>query len=213
MQLRSRRRLAGATLIESLIALVIAVLGILGMLGMQMRTLADTQAGVRRAQAIRLIENFSERTRAHPNSLALIADYRMPWRHGGSDQAPPASPDCGRTECTPQEMSLYDMGQWMASVHQTLPGSAVLLSPLSDEDAPGNGAGNQRQLVVAIGWRDNEKSGSADLDPPHPHQDGVARRDHGCPAGKTCHFQHISLSGRCAPYFASGPVQFFCPGQ
>ena len=49
----SRRRQRGITLIESLIALMVAVLGVLGILGVQMRTLTDTQAGVRRAQAIR----------------------------------------------------------------------------------------------------------------------------------------------------------------
>lgn len=201
MRLRTMGRLAGITLIEALIALVIAVLGILGVLGMQMRTLADTQTSVRRAQAIRLIEDFSERTRAHPNSLAAIASYRLPWRHGGSPQTRPAAPDCSRTECTPQEMGLHDMGQWMESVHRTLPGSSVRLFPLGDEDASWSGTGNQRQLVVAIGWRENGASAPVD----HERADD-------CPAGQTCHFQHISLSGRCAPYFASGPVRLFCPG-
>lgn len=195
MRLRAMRRLAGITLIESLIALVIAVLGILGVLGMQMRTLADTRTSVHRAQAIRLIEDFSERTRAHPNSLAAIAHYSLPWRHGGSDQALPAAPDCSRSDCTPQEMSLHDMGQWLESVHQSLPGSSVRIAPLNED-------GDPRQLVVAIGWRENQTPGRADHD-----------RASGCPADRTCHFQHISLSGRCVPYFADGPVRFFCPGQ
>ena len=42
----------GVSLIESLVAIVVTALGILGILGVQMRTLADTQTGVRRAQAI-----------------------------------------------------------------------------------------------------------------------------------------------------------------
>ena len=51
----------GITLIESLVAIVIAALGILGIVGVQMRTLADTQTTVRRAQAIRLIEDLAGR--------------------------------------------------------------------------------------------------------------------------------------------------------
>ena len=47
----------GISLIESLVAIVVMALGILGILGVQMRTLADTQTGVRRAHAIRLIED------------------------------------------------------------------------------------------------------------------------------------------------------------
>ena len=51
----------GIALIESLVAIVITALGILGILGVQMRTLADTSTTVRRAQAIRLIEDLGER--------------------------------------------------------------------------------------------------------------------------------------------------------
>ena len=46
----------GFALLEALVALLVVALGLLGILGLQMRTLADTQNGVRQAQAIRLIE-------------------------------------------------------------------------------------------------------------------------------------------------------------
>ena len=65
----SKTRQRGITLLESLIAIVVAALGILGILGVQMRTLTDTQTSMRRAQAIRLIEDLSERMRVHPNAL------------------------------------------------------------------------------------------------------------------------------------------------
>ena len=54
----------GITLLESLVAIVVMALGLLGVVGIQMRTLADTQTGVRRAQAVKLIEDLSERVRA-----------------------------------------------------------------------------------------------------------------------------------------------------
>ena len=62
MHITSQHLQRGISLIESLVAIVVMALGILGILGVQMRTLADTQSGVRRAQAIRLIEDLSERT-------------------------------------------------------------------------------------------------------------------------------------------------------
>lgn len=50
-------------------------LGILGILGVQMRTLTDTQTAVRRAQAIRLIEDLGERMKVSPNALANLNGY------------------------------------------------------------------------------------------------------------------------------------------
>ena len=65
----------GITLLESMIAIVVAALGILGILGVQMRTLTDTQTSMRRAQAIRLIEDLSERMKVNPNALSGINTY------------------------------------------------------------------------------------------------------------------------------------------
>lgn len=79
---------SGFALIESLIAIVVVALGILGILGVQMRTLADTQTGVRRAQAICLIEDLSERLKVNPNALGNIANYEI------AAGTPPAPPDC-----------------------------------------------------------------------------------------------------------------------
>lgn len=206
MQLKPAGHQAGITLIESLIAVVIAALGILGVLGMQMRTLADTQTGVRRAQAIRLIEDLSERTRANPNSLAVLAKYSIPWGSSASN-----AKDCTTSECEPAEMSAYDMQQWVASVRQTLPGSTYQLAIVSGEHHFDN-VDNERLLLIGIGWRENEKSSDTDYDHPLTGKtDSGPAWANGCPAGKTCHFQLISLSGRCVPY--SVPAQFFCPGQ
>jgi type IV pilus assembly protein PilV len=69
----------GITLLESLIAIVVAALGILGILGVQMRTLTDTQTSMRRAQAIRLIEDLSERMKVNPNALSGINTYVTGW--------------------------------------------------------------------------------------------------------------------------------------
>jgi type IV pilus assembly protein PilV len=71
--IRAKKQL-GITLLESLIAIVVAALGILGILGVQMRTLTDTQTSMR-TQAIRLIEDLSERMKVNPNALLSIGDY------------------------------------------------------------------------------------------------------------------------------------------
>lgn len=197
------RRTKGFTLIETLIATVITALGVLGILGLQMRTLADTQSGVRRAQAIRLIEDFSERTHVNPNSLGQMGSYESDWDH-----IPESAADCSASPCGPESMARYNLARWKASVHQLLPGGAAKVFPAGDE------ASNGRQLGIMISWRENEKSDKADYNTPIGLDSHGARGDEAvaCPAGRTCHLQYIALSARCAPYFANDAVQFFCAG-
>ena len=125
------QRQRGISLIESLIAIVVMALGILGILGVQMRTLADTQTGVRRAQAIRLIEDLSERMKVNPNALGNTNSYLLSW-----GVTPTAPTDCKTGPCTAQQLAQYDL--------------------LPDETV----ANNNRQLGVMISWRENEKDGT-----------------------------------------------------
>jgi len=208
----SRARQRGITLIESMVALVVAALGVLGIVGVQMRTLADTQTSVRRAQAIRLIEDLSERMRANPNALDVIDSYRTAF----ADQ--PAQVDCA-AGCTRTQLASHDVAAWKLTLRNTLP-----LGEASIFYAKGEGAGsnpNRRQLGVMIAWRENERDSSAaykdDIDATKVRAaDGTltaAGGDISCPANKTCQLQYIPVPGRCAPYFGDTTVQFFCPGS
>ena len=49
----SRQSIRGITLLESLVAILVIALGIFSVLGIQLRTLSDAQAGIRRSQALR----------------------------------------------------------------------------------------------------------------------------------------------------------------
>jgi type IV pilus assembly protein PilV len=222
MQSTQSNRQTGITLIESLVAIVVAALGILGILGVQMRTLSDTQTSVRRAQAIRLIEDLSERMKAHPNALMSIDSYVIGWRAGAAP-TPQAAKLCDTATCTSAEFAAYDLREWKRAVERAL--------PLGDANvffAPGEPtAGTRRQLGVLIRWRENERAtvaGDADylanLDTASADLGGVAGPG-GTPACNasatsvpryTCHMQYIPVSSRCAPYFADVTVQYFCPG-
>jgi type IV pilus assembly protein PilV len=201
----------GITLIESLVAIVIAALGILGILGVQMRTLTDTQTAVRRAQAIRLIEDLSERMKVSPNALLNIKDYESGYSEKGSDLT---ATTCDITACTPAQQAKYDLKQWKTTVQQTLPGgqASVFLAPGETADP------NRRQLGVIIAWRENEREGTKtdDIDASKVRaSDGTftAGTDttNACPADKTCHLQYIPVAARCAPYDdGSGTKLFYC---
>lgn len=201
----------GITLIESLVAIVIAALGILGILGVQMRTLTDTQTTVRRAQAIRLIEDLSERMKVSPNALLSIKDYESGYSEKGS--ALTAS-TCDSAACTPAEQAAYDLKQWKTTVEQTLPGgqASIFLAPGETAEA------NRRQLGVIIAWRENERAGTKtdDIDASKFRgADGSftsgTDTTNACPTDKTCHLQYIPVAARCAPYDdGSGTKVLYC---
>lgn len=209
----SSRHQRGITLLESLVALVVAALGILGILGVQMRTLTDTQTTVRRAQAIRLIEDLSERMKINPNALVNIDVYRS----GFNNEPSPGNCSSG---CKHNQLAAYDLAVWKQTVKNTLP-----LGQASIFLAPGEGMGanpNRRQLGVMISWRENERDTSSaykdNIDATKVRAaDGSVSAGtdiaNACPADRTCHLQYLPVAARCAPYFGNTAVQYFCPGS
>lgn len=193
----------GIALIESLVAIVVVALGILGIIGMQMRTLADTQTGVRRAQAVRLIEDLSERLKVNPNAPANIGSYTVA---AGAPAAAPAVPPCTATACDGQEIAAADIAQWKRDVVASLPLADAVVFEVADESVPAN----RRQLGVLISWRENEQSTESTLRAPFQVTTGTGAS---CPAGSICHLQYIQLTARCNPYLMTGttPVPMYCP--
>lgn len=212
-------RQRGITLLESLVAIVVAALGILGIVGVQMRTLADTQTSVRRAQAIRLIEDLGERMKVNPNALANLSEYVSNWAPADTPTAD-ATPHCAQAACTHAQLAVHDLAEWKQAVERTLPlGNARTFLALGDTNAS-----NRRQLGVLLRWRENEATLTDNADRAR-YADalnaGASRKADGsvsdkdpaaCPADFTCHLQYIPVAARCAPYLADATVQYFCPG-
>ena len=200
----------GITLIESLVAIVVMALGILGILGVQMRTLTDTQSSVRRAQAIRLIEDISERMKVNPNALVNIKAYTT-----GFD-AKPTVPNCS-SGCNSVQLAAYDVAVWKKTVRENLPlGQATIFVPPAESDL----TTGQRQLGVMVAWRENERGDADDAfkdntDTTKVLIDGKWEAGAGattCPENRTCHLQYIIVAARCAPYSPGGVTTYYCPG-
>ncbi|MPM51533.1 hypothetical protein SDC9_98282 [bioreactor metagenome] len=111
----------GITLLESLIAILVVALGIFSVVGIQFRLLSDAQGGIRRSQAIRLIEDLSERIQANPQSGQHLDLYMADF---------PASSirDCN-TPCSSEELSAFDIAEWHEMVQSTLGNGRALVFP------------------------------------------------------------------------------------
>lgn len=201
----------GVSLIESLVAITVMALGILGILGVQMRTLSDTQTSVRRAQAIRLIEDIGERMKLNPNALANINAYVTTFA------ATPTVPDCS-AGCDPAKLAAYDVATWKKTVKENLPlGQASIFIPPAESALA---AGLGRQLGVMIAWRENERDTSDafknSIDTTKVLINGEWKAGAGdtvCPSDRTCHLQYLPVASRCAPYTPGGTVSYYCPGS
>lgn len=192
----------GFSLIESLVAIVVMALGILGILGVQMRNLTDTQTGVRRAQAIRLIEDLGERLQNNPDALSNLSAYTA---------TPGAATNCTTSACTPADLAKSDIWQWRTNVTRVLPGAqAIVFIP----------QGGSRQLGVLIGWNESQynpdgkalaTADSTAMKAPFvvsgTKADATAAS---CPAGLICHLQYIQPTQRCTPWSLGGGT-LYCP--
>lgn len=203
------KRQRGITLIESMVALVIAALGILGILGVQMRTLSDTSTTVRRAQAIRLIDDLGERMRTNPNAMVNLGSYVSNFATN------PAVGSCA-SGCDHAALAAYDLAVWKQAVRNSLPlGQAEIFIPPAEA---GVAAAQRRQLGVMIAWRENEGDGrkTVDIDATKVRDNSGTLTDGAtlaCPANRICHLQYIPVPARCAPYAPGGNApMYYCPG-
>ena len=204
----NRHSQRGITLIESLVALVITAIALFGLLGVQMRTLVDTQAGVRRAQAIRLIEDLGERMQNNPNALGNLTAYTT---------TPTTAVDCSSASCTPAELAQYDIFKWRENVAANLPaGEAQVFIP----------SGGARQLGVLVAWRDGEynvdgKTRTAAETAQLESVFAVTGTDSAGAAVKCpdvspsgvkylCHLQYVQPLQRCTPWSIGGGA-LYCP--
>ncbi|CAN7742643.1 type IV pilus modification protein PilV [Pseudorhodoferax sp. LjRoot39] len=211
------RRQRGVTLLESMIAIVLVALGVLGILGVQLRTLADTQTAVRRAQAIRLIEDLGERIKANPTSLtaAVLANYVV-----GENEVSGAPPNCANG-CGPGDTALADIAQWKANVAATMPlGEAAVFVV-----AQGTATNVRPQLGVMVSWRENERQregATAAENAAYKAPFATATVTTGaatgvtsvsCPADRICHLQYLQPTLRCAPYVVGDAAdpKMYCP--
>ena len=204
MQLNGNSKVKGVALIEAMVAIVVLSLGILGILGVQMRTLGDNQSSVRRAQAMRLIEDLSERAKLNPNAVFNSASYQKDW--GAVSSAP--SKKCDASACNSSELAKFDLWQWYKNLAAILPGGDAAIFEAAAETGT-----NKRQLGVMISWRENERVTVTGDDkfktPLVVSSTGTAAVS--CPTGKLCHLQYIQLGARCTRWPLGGSDVMYCP--
>lgn len=174
----SKFKQQGATLIESLVSLIILAIAVIGMLGVQLRTLAETNISANRSQAILLVEDLSERIKANPKRYQALANYADKT----VNSVLTSTANCGTASCNPEQLAEYDLAQWSESVVTHLPGGQARTFR-SESDS--------RQLGVLIGWLSKEKSSDTDYVSQFQIPDSNLTSQVRCWENHICHLMYI----------------------
>ncbi len=157
---RTRRRpIAGFTLIEVMITVLVLAIGLLGIVKLQVTAKKSTHQAWQRSLAVNLADNIIERIRINPSRAA---DYHTGLGTaalgGGTISTAPKS--CATDTCSPDEVVAWDLWSWEQlldgkGVHDVDANRAVggLLDPHGCIVFQEKGSANTGLLRVTITWQ------------------------------------------------------------
>ena len=125
--LKQQKFVAGFTLMEILIALLVVSVGLLGVATLQVRGQQFNQAAYLRTQAAFLAHDIMERMRINTdrtgNGIAGNADDGGYANNSMGDAAgcPAMGTDCDSGTCSLAQLATYDLAQWCGRLQEWLP--------------------------------------------------------------------------------------------
>ncbi|MBM0105163.1 type IV pilus modification protein PilV [Steroidobacter sp. S1-65] len=105
------RSLAGFSMVEVMVALVVLAVGMLGIAGVYVTTLRSSGSAISRLQAVTLAGDMADRIRANR------------WARGTYTNATGEEQECiSAGNCTRDQMALHDVFLWKQQIEDLLPG-------------------------------------------------------------------------------------------
>jgi len=139
-----RKKSAGFSLLEVLIALVILSVGLLGIAALMSTALKSNSSAYMRTQATALAYNIIDRMRANLPAANNLA-YNVSMPAAAATGAIPAT--CTGANCTSAQLATYDIGQWEYDLANQLPqGRGAVVSAV---------AGGIVNVTVTVLWNDS----------------------------------------------------------
>lgn len=191
-QVASRRRHAGVSLIEVLVAMLVVSMGVLAVAGLLATASRYGKTSEFRAVATLLASDIVDRIRANkpaldPDAGGDVAVYNMVEGYSSWATKPGDFSGCAIADnCTPAEIAAQDKAEWGQAVFNSLPGGAAFVE--LPDDPKGLPAAD-----VWIAWLDPDASED------EAKADNEEEGRFECPES----FQGASPQPRCA-YFRVG---------
>jgi type IV pilus assembly protein PilV len=159
-----RCRIAGFTLVEVLVAMVVLALGVVGAAATQVSAARLRQQAALASEAVQLAASLGARMRVNAAQMAL-PDASNPYLQfeydaADGDPAPPPVQCFGASDCDPAQMAAFDLYDTARIVQGAFPGGRIAvcrdgagwnaaLRAFEWNCAGGAGA----PVVVKLGWR------------------------------------------------------------
>lgn len=124
----SARRMAGASLVEVLVSILLAAVGLLALSGANVVSIRYSKMSQYRGTATMLAADLAERMRANQGGLA---SYAVSSTFVGQATPLTASTACETysANCNPAAMAAYDLVNWRIAVRNQLPEGSVFIIP------------------------------------------------------------------------------------
>lgn len=159
----ARAAIAGFSLLEVLVSIIVLTVGLLGASGMLLSAMRTTSESGNFSTAVNLARELSEKARANKtiSVKTTSADnaYLVNWKSG--DTVPGSSTagtTCISSDCTTVQLASWDVNNWVARVDAVLPGSRVKICFDSDPWDASSSAykwdcdSSGHNLVVKMSW-------------------------------------------------------------
>jgi type IV pilus assembly protein PilV len=137
----TRGHQAGATLIETLVALLIFAIGMVGIAGLMASAVKYQTGNEARLHVAAAVNDLAERIRVNAagangynavvgGTVVTGTGYQLTQTYAAQIGATAATydPDCSTAVCTPAQLAAYDQAQWQNLLRATLPGGAGFIT-------------------------------------------------------------------------------------
>lgn len=160
--------IAGFTLIEVLVAVLVLAIGILGAAGAQVAALRTRHSTGLMSGGVQLASTLADRMRAH-GAAGATSPY-LEFAYDAVTDGKPAAPGVAcfsGSACTSAQMAAYDLYETRQALYTLFPGAriavcrdATVWSGRAPSWACENGAAGP--VVIKLGWRGKRAAGGAE---------------------------------------------------
>jgi len=149
-----RRQIAGFTMVEVLVAVLLLAVGLVGALAMQAHAMRTRQESVLQTEALQAAATLADRIRAN----AAQSSAYLGFEFDAAAPRAPAAGGCADASCDPAALAQYELGVFRRQLQSSLP-SARALTCRDASGAPGGrlqwacSGEASAPIVIKIGWR------------------------------------------------------------
>jgi len=149
------RRIAGFTLFEVLIAMVILAVGALGLMALQLHGMRASRQNAYHSSALIMAAELAEIMRANPPVAGQANSYLFDFR--ATANAVTSAQQCYTEACSPRQFAAFSISEWQARLQDALPGArAVVCRDSTAQQVLQWSCSPQpdsRTIAIKIGWR------------------------------------------------------------